>query len=130
MAEKPETKIVRAILNWIKANGGDGYHVHGSLFQRNGEPDIDAHLPGAHIKIEVKTPGKNATKLQAQRLAVYRAAGYLTGVVHSLDEFKALYTEWKRTHEDTETAVNPVSLRILEPHIRRVTKLRAYRLLV
>ena len=92
--QKPETRIVQEIIAWIKAHGGDAYHVHGSQFQRKGEPDIDGWLPTdkgiLHLKVEVKTGIGKATPLQLYRLEKYRAAGYVAGVVRSLEEFRVL----------------------------------------
>ena len=100
---KKETRIVQAILAWMKENGGDGYHVHGSSLQRSGEPDIDGNMPCLlggfmHIKVEVKTPeaGPTPSKLQAHRLAEYKKRGYVTGCVTSVEEFKLIVHKHER----------------------------------
>lgn len=98
MGQHPETKIVQTILKHIKGVGGDGHHVHGSLFQRAGEPDIDASYPKTgggwhHLKIEVKTETGRATRLQLYRLKEYAERGYVAGIVRSVDDLKELITE-------------------------------------
>ena len=56
--------------------------------QRKGEPDIDAWMPGGvHIKFECKMPGEKPDKLQEQRLAVYKTAGYFADWGVTVDEF-------------------------------------------
>jgi hypothetical protein len=95
MAKLPETLITEACIDWANRNGGDCWHVHGSAFQRTGEPDIcgEFHTPAnhwLHLKIEVKLMGQDATRLQQVRLDKYEKRGYTVGVVHSLDEFKEI----------------------------------------
>lgn len=101
MVTKSETAIVRTLMKHIKSLGGDSYHVHGSQFQRTGEPDISGELPlymghKMHLKIEVKTATGKASPLQLYRLKSYRAYGYIAGVVTSVDEFDKLVKEHKR----------------------------------
>src|SRR5690606_17779344 len=94
MARKPETYIAQSIINWVKEQGGEAVHVVGSIKQAN-QPDIDGSIPDSagepiHFKVEVKMPGKDATPAQRAALIVWERNGYLTGVVHSLDEFSNL----------------------------------------
>lgn len=96
---KPETRIVQACLKWLKLNGGDGFHVSGSIKQRKGEPDItgeyyDDVIGWIHIKIEVKTETGVLSPLQIYRLETYSKSGYCTGVVTSLSEFKQCIQEY------------------------------------
>lgn len=101
-----ETDITQAIIAYIKQQGGDAFHVHGSSVQRAGEPDIDGALFDAkrnvwvHLKIEVKTPIGTPTRLQIFRLQMYWSQGYLVGIVTSVNDFIKLfnaYSEWKRS---------------------------------
>jgi hypothetical protein len=102
VAHKAENvRVVNPILAWVKTHGGDGFKVHGSMFQRKGEPDLDGWLPHltrpgeyVHFKVEAKFGKGRADPLQLQRLAVYAGAGYMTGVVYSLEEFIELYRRW------------------------------------
>jgi hypothetical protein len=105
VASKPETMIVRAIIDYVKGQvGGDIHHVHGSTLQRGGEPDLDGAVSDgiggyAHIKIEVKTAIGQVEARQIYRLKEYRRYGYLVGIVHSLTEFAALiqeYQDWNK----------------------------------
>lgn len=96
MSEKPETKIVNQIIQYIKDLGGDAWKVHGNNMQRSGEPDIDGWLPSSlhpdglpiHLKVEVKTPIGKPSKLQLYRLKVYKEAGYYALVAVSVDDFR------------------------------------------
>lgn len=94
MSVKSETKITQACIHYIKSKGGDAWHVHGSMFQRSGEPDIDGWLPYGshlfHLKVEVKTPIGKPSKLQLERLRVYHRAGYVVGIVTSVEELMDL----------------------------------------
>lgn len=96
---KPETKITQSIIEYIKRTGGDAHHVHGTVLQRGGEPDIDGSISIAgsyvHLKIEVKTSNGELEPRQMYRLRTYNRMGYLTGVVRSLDEFIALVEEYR-----------------------------------
>lgn len=99
-----ETYITQSIIEWIKANGGDAWHVHGSSVQRAGEPDIDGAIfwrdEWLHLKLEVKTPTGKPSRLQIFRLQIYWSEGYLVGIVTSIDETRKLltaYSEWKRS---------------------------------
>jgi len=99
MATKPETLIVNKLISYIKAQGGDAWHVHGSALQRAGEPDIDGWIPtrwgAAHIKVEVKTPEGRPTALQLVMLRKYHKAGYLVGVVTCVQDLKILVSIWE-----------------------------------
>jgi hypothetical protein len=101
MAKKPETALVQACIKWVKAQGGDAYHVHGSAEQRAGEPDIDGAVlwedgSFSHFKIEAKIHPNTPSKLQLERLRRYSQLGYITGVVYSLDEFIKLVCSGRR----------------------------------
>lgn len=95
--EKEETKITRDIIHWIKASGGDAWHVHGHPMQRIGEPDIDGWLPPLkeggphrHLKIEVKTVKGYPSTIQLRRILEYKRAGYISGIVTSVGEAEKL----------------------------------------
>ncbi len=95
MAKLPETRITEACIAWLKKNGGDGWHVHGSSLQRQGEPDICGEFPTPsgvwlHLKIEVKTPTGVLSKLQEVRLDKYGKRGYIVGVVTSVNELREI----------------------------------------
>jgi hypothetical protein len=102
LAVKPETRIVQLIKNYLKAAWqGDCYHVHGSMLQRKGEPDLDGSIcigiKWVHLKIEVKTPDGEPSELQKHRLREYGKRGYMTGVVTSVEDVERLiiaYTQY------------------------------------
>lgn len=66
-----------------------------SYYGNQGKPDIYACIAGRMIVLEAKRPGEDATPLQLMNLAKWDRAGALTGVVHSVDELKALLTAAK-----------------------------------
>ena len=63
---------------------------HGSAFTTAGDPDIHGVWHGVPFDIELKQPGEEPTPLQAARLREWSYAGSITGVAHSLAEFRAL----------------------------------------
>lgn len=103
MALKPETKITQDIIKYIKAIHGSAYHVHGSALQTGGLPDISGEYPTpsngwVHLRVEVKTPEGVPSERQIYWLRQYWRAGYLVGIVTSLEEFIILissYEFWK-----------------------------------
>jgi hypothetical protein len=93
MAAKAETSITQACIRYIKDAGGDAFHVHGSMYQRANEPDIDGSFPTSdrgwlHLKIEVKTLDGKPTPAQVHRLREYAKRGYVTGIVTSVEDLK------------------------------------------
>lgn len=102
MAVKPETRIVTEIIRYMRVVWKFyGYHVHGNLMQRSGEPDLDGSIwvenRCIHMKIEVKTPEGEPSMLQIERLREYHRRGYLTGIVTSvadIDKLVRAYIEY------------------------------------
>ena len=103
MATKSETYITRSIIKYIKKVGGDAFHVHGSMFQRNGEPDISGDMPYGKtylkLKLEVKTPKGKPTKIQIERLKSYHTRGYVAGIVSSTSDLIELIYVYSRFYE-------------------------------
>lgn len=66
-------------VEWLKVTGG--------VRQKTGQPDLDICLAGRTIKDELKAPGEEATKLQTHRLKQWAAAGAITGVFGSVEDF-------------------------------------------
>jgi hypothetical protein len=90
-SKKPETLICDKIRHWVATMGGYAIHTSGSIKQAN-QPDILGGLPTdtgfIQFQVEVKIPGKNARPAQDAMLDVWQSkAGFLVGVVHSLEEF-------------------------------------------
>lgn len=102
--EKSETAITRACLKWLKDNGGDGFHVHGSMFQRSGEPDICGEFYSTrlgswlHLKVEVKTPEGHPSQLQLVRMRAYHKRGYVTGIVTSISDLNMLINLYESSY--------------------------------
>jgi hypothetical protein len=81
MSTQPESKISRAIIAMIKANGGYAVKFHGGPMTEAGTPDILACIPvrcceapatiGLFVGIETKVPGKrdNVSAIQQRRHA-------------------------------------------------------------
>lgn len=84
-----EGSIVRAILREAKRHepGLALAKRHGTVFGRAGEPDIYGCLNGRHLEVEIKRPGEEPGLLQRERLRRWAAAGAITGVAHSVEEF-------------------------------------------
>ena len=87
-----ESELVRKIIAWVKANGGDAWKIHGSEVQRSGEPDIDGALlvkgRFVHFKIECKVGSNTPSDIQVHRLESWARYGYCVGLAYTLDEFK------------------------------------------
>lgn len=80
-----------AILRYLRALPETwAQKMHGSVFMDAGTPDIIGVHKGLAFAFEAKRPGGKATKAQTVMLARWRAAGAITGVVHSVDEVKEL----------------------------------------
>lgn len=105
MPPKAESKIRTKIIDWIKANEGDAWAVHGSMFQRVGEPDIDGWIlrggQYVHLKLEVKTATGKPSKLQELRIKTYAQADYCAGIVRSVEDTVRLINEYCRKKQQS-----------------------------
>lgn len=98
MPQKPESKIVDAAQVWVEKQGGNALKIYGNAVQRSGEPDLigGIHIPlrwdnpFVHFAIEFKLPGEDARPLQKYRMQQWAKVNFVTGVAHSLEEFKKL----------------------------------------
>jgi rubrerythrin len=66
---------------------------HGTVMGLAGDPDLYGAYRGAHFEFEVKRPNEPAsqvTKLQAERLAEWRRAGAVVGVVRCVEDAMVL----------------------------------------
>ncbi len=114
--QKAETRIVKNILMRLKQDwSGDGFHVHGSAMQRNGEPDIDASIYSErldqwlHLKIEVKTNEGTPTKLQIVRLRRYHKRGYVAALVTNYEEL----LKWIHVYEAYFKTLSPIHISLI-----------------
>lgn len=98
-----ESELVRKIIAWVKANGGDAWKIHGSEVQRSGEPDIDGALlvkgRFVHFKQECKVGSNTPSDIQVHRLESWARYGYCVGLAYSLDEFKENLSNYNENGE-------------------------------
>lgn len=88
--KKTETLIVNKTMDWLKAEGGWWFKVHGSIFQISGIPDILGCYHGRFIGIEMKVPGKEATTLQKYVIKEIIKAGGRAGVAVNYMEARSI----------------------------------------
>lgn len=91
---KAETKLTKKITDRLAKLKAQGYRlwwlkVHGNAFQKAGVPDLCVVFEGRAIFLEVKTDGKDASKLQDHVIQRIRDAGGVACVVRSVDEAEA-----------------------------------------
>ena len=53
---------------------------------RRGEPDITGCYKSKRIEIEAKALGNKATKLQKERLEVWKSCGAITGIIYDEED--------------------------------------------
>jgi Holliday junction resolvase len=93
---KAETRLVQAIIQQVKREGGHAVHLSGSIKQEAGLPDILGGLDGVPFLVEVKTSEGELSAIQIVQLQRWRQLGYCTGVVTSPKEFWNLIEEHKK----------------------------------
>jgi hypothetical protein len=82
-----EKSIVVSIVKALRVQPGVVVRKrHGTAMGVAGDPDLYGTVGGRHFEIEVKRPGSQLTKLQAQRLREWAQAGALTGVAHTAED--------------------------------------------
>ena len=97
MTRQPEGRLTARIRNWLKAQGGVAYNIHGGdNYQELGIPDILACFHGRFVGIEVKMPGERPSKAQLYQLNKIRMAGGIGLVAYSLEEVKLALLELDR----------------------------------
>ncbi len=86
-ASPRESSIVAAITRALKSVPSLVVRKRwGSEMAAAGDPDLTGCYRGHHFELEVKAPGGRTTRIQEIRLEEWRAAGAITGVVHSAEE--------------------------------------------
>lgn len=83
-----ESDVEKHLHNRAKELGGDYRRV--SWIGRNGANDDLILLPGRHLLVEVKRPGKDATAAQAREHIRLRAAGFEVHVCSTIAEIDAI----------------------------------------
>lgn len=91
----PEGKItdkIKKYLQELKKAGAPVFYfkVHGGPIQQAGIPDWHILYDGAPHYLEVKAPGKKASRLQQHIMNQIAEAGGITCIVTSLEEVKAI----------------------------------------
>jgi len=86
-----EKSIVAAIKKRVMESGGKCYKLHGTAYTVAGAPDLIGCYRGRAFAVEVKQSGRGATVIQRRELDEWRAQGWVSGVVHSTDEFELLF---------------------------------------
>jgi hypothetical protein len=82
-----EKQIVDSIVKYLRTVPGCAVRKrHGTAFGVAGDPDLYGTINGRHFELEVKREGNPPSPLQERRLEEWRAAGAVTGVVHSVQE--------------------------------------------
>lgn len=86
----PEKKITEAIVRSLRKRKAAGEAIwwlklHGGPMQRAGVPDLLVVVDGRAVFLEVKQPGKKATRLQLHTLTDLRLAGATAEVVYSTE---------------------------------------------
>ncbi len=85
-----EASIVSTICANLKRRGIFHWKTTGSVFGKSGLPDLMVVIEGRLIALEVKRPGKAATRLQQHRMEQLRKAGAVAEVVTGWPEVAAL----------------------------------------
>jgi hypothetical protein len=88
MAQGPETKLVNAIVKYLKQRGGVVFKIHGGPYQAAGIPDLYYAEAGKSFWFEVKQPGEPhpVTALQQKTINDLRKQQVRAEVVHSVEE--------------------------------------------
>lgn len=83
MARTEEAKVKIKIDKWLKENliGADIYKPAGGMFGRAGTADYYITYKSVPIKIEVKKPEGELTKLQLHRLMAHKKAGGISAAL-------------------------------------------------
>ena len=103
MKSKSEAALVKRIVTELTLRGACVIKVHGGPNMPRGEPDLIGSLRGAAFAVEVKLPGRQATKLQRHRLSAWARAGARAGVAHTVEEAVDIVTGQRSPLEENRT---------------------------
>lgn len=81
-----ESKLTRSIQIALQRKGYLVLKIHGGPFQQAGLPDLLVIKKGRAMWLEVKMPGKYATRLQSHWMEKLRKAGCVTAVVCTVSD--------------------------------------------
>jgi len=86
-----ESRIVKKVLEALRARGGFWAKTHGSPVVTRGLPDIIGCYKGRYIAFEVKRDSSGKpTLLQEYRMKEIRAAGGIATLIHSVEQALAV----------------------------------------
>ncbi len=88
-----EQKVVDAVTRLLKKRGAWSFNVHGSVFGRNGLPDIVAIYRGRAVVIECKSETGRLRPLQRRELDLAQRAGAVVVVARSAFDVKRALDE-------------------------------------
>ena len=95
---KTEANVLRSITKWLDTQDCEYYKVHGSLFQRSGEPDLTGSIEYknkiVHFKFEVKSVIGKVSRVQEERMKAWSKYDILVGVVRSVGDVISLLDGW------------------------------------
>lgn len=76
---------------WVRKSGGWVVKIHAGAEVGKGTLDLLGGLYGKPFNVEVKKPGEVGSPMQDALVARSKAQGYISAVVDSLEDFKALF---------------------------------------
>lgn len=88
--KQEETKVQKAIQNYIRSIGGYCFKEHADMFSRAGIPDIICCVKGRFIGIEAKDGDNTASDLQIANGILIKKAGGLFIIAKSVEEVQNL----------------------------------------
>jgi hypothetical protein len=96
--KQPEGKLVQKIRKYVLSIGGRPFKIWGSdeSPQEVGIPDLLICFRGLFVALEVKQPGKKASKRQDYVMQTIRDAG---GIAVTVDSFAAVVELFERLQE-------------------------------
>ena len=96
---RSEKSITTAIMRWLKSQPDVyAWKTIGSMFTRNGIPDICGSVGRIALYIEVKREDGRASPRQKEEHERIRRAGGWVWIVRSLDEAKNVVTALRAAH--------------------------------
>lgn len=86
MPRRSEASVVKGLLNILNSlNSCYARKRHGGP-NRRGEPDITGCYDGKRLEIEAKALGGKLTRLQKDRLQLWKSYGAITGVAYDEED--------------------------------------------
>jgi len=93
--KQEETKLQKAIQEYLKSLGAYCFKVHGSVYMRAGIPDIIVCHCGHFIGIEVKDGNNTPSALQEAHGRQIKKAQGIFIVAYSVEDVRKELEKWK-----------------------------------